>query len=540
MNREIGTVETPGAIDPEADGPLFGVYLNALLNERSLTPRALADLLGLDLSLVYKWLRGERTPRFNSGHAERIAEALQLPQHERRTLNESQVRSLRARPAHRPRPTPRSRFIDAPVESLIGRRMISLTGRAPSRPFVNGAQPRLTEGAVRGPQAALAAAIEILVSAPPPRAFDPAQPPLMLTWQGAGALDPFDPPFGPGWTQALRGALARGWRARQIWRLNRDMNRSVALVKTMLDLLGAGQYESWFVPTHETLPAPYDLLIVPDHAAALFFATADGAAVDSALVTRNPAQIALFTAHFDVLAKHAQKLLEAYPRTMATLFDEVLAQSEARVPGRLMVKHSLSLITEPAEWSSEGSFWAERMRGLGRTGSLLRQLIEHRRERLIALLAHAEAADYRDIATMEAVEGIALRGEYQRNAAIRPTKGAPVTERREHLANTIDVLKRYPHYRLALLDEREAQNLKVTRETFWEILGAQRVLLNARSLDIEDQPVDLDITLDEPSIVAGFVEHFESHWHRIAPEHRDKAWVIAWLEAQLRAIPETD
>ena len=56
----------------------------------------------------------------------------------------------------------------------------------------------------------------------------------------------------------------------------------------------------------------------------------------------------------------------------------------------------------------------------------------------------------------------------------------------------------------------------------WEILGEQRVLINACSLDSDDQPVDLDITLDEPGIVAAFVEHFESHWRRMAPEHRDK------------------
>src|SRR5947209_20605411 len=125
MNKEVGAVET---IDAVAEGPTFGSYLNTLLDERTLTPRDLAGQLGLDLSVVYKWLRGERTPRFNSGHADRIAEALQLAPSERQALNASQVRSLRERPAHRSRPTPRSRFMDAPVDALIERRMILHTG----------------------------------------------------------------------------------------------------------------------------------------------------------------------------------------------------------------------------------------------------------------------------------------------------------------------------------------------------------------------------------------------------------------------------
>jgi transcriptional regulator with XRE-family HTH domain len=537
MDKEVGAVET---IDTTAEGPSFGAYLNTLLTERNLTPRDLAGQLGLDLSLVYKWLRGERTPRFNSGHADRIAEALQLLPSERRALNESQIRSLRERPAHRA-PTPsRSRFAGnaEPVESLFAeRRIIPLHGYAPPPHTVKGSGMMTPEGAVRGPKAALEAAVEILATAPAPRSLEER---IQLTWQGEGALDPFNPPFGRDWVYALRGALARGWQARQIWRLNRDVSRSVTLVRTMLDLLGAGGYESLYIPKHETLQTPYDMLIVPDHAAALFFATADGSTVDSAVVTRDPAQIALYSAHFDLLGKHAQPLIEGYPRRIVGLFDKVLAESELRAPGRLFVKYSPSLITEPADWSSETSFFAERMRGMGFTGAALRQRIERRRDRLMALLAHMETTDYRDICTMQSIKEIAQSGWYLKNAEIRPTKGAPAAERRQHLKNAIAVLHKYDHYQLALLDTSEAEGLRVNPETQWEVLGEQRVLINARSLDSEDQPVDLDITLDEPSIVAAFVEHFESHWRRIAPEHRDKKWVIKWLESQLRAIPDTD
>jgi hypothetical protein len=156
------------------------------------------------------------------------------------------------------------------------------------------------------------------------------------------------------------------------------------------------------------------------------------------------------------------------------------------------------------------------------------------------LLAHAETTDYCDICTMQSIEDIVQHGWYLENAQIRPIKGAPVAERRQHLENAIAVLERYPHFQLALLDADEARELKVTRETMWEALGGERVLINACSIDSDDQPVYLDITLDEPGIVAAFVEHFESHWRRIAPEHRDRDWVIKWLEEQLRAIPDKD
>ncbi len=540
MDKEADVTETIGSIDTidtAVDGPSFGGYLDALLAERTLTPHNLASLLELDLSLVYKWLRGERTPRFNSGHADRIAEALHLPLTERQTLFQSQVRSLRERPAHRSRLAPRSRFVSAPVDGLIDHRMMSFPGRAPTPRGVKGSTATPVDGAVRGPRAALEAASEILATAPPPRSLEQT---IQLTWQGEGALEPFHPPFGTNWVYEMRGALARGWKAKQIWRLNRDISRSVTLVQTMLDLVGAGAYESYFIPKQETLLTPYDMLIVPDHAAALFFATVDGSTVDSALVTHDPAQIALFSAHFELLAKSAQPLMESYPRRLVGLFDKVQAESELRSPGRLFVKYSPSVMTEPADFNSETSFMAERMRDLGFTGVALRQRLERRRERLMALLAHAETTDYRDICTMQSIEDIVEHGWYLENAQIRPTKGAPVAERRRHLENAIAVLERYPHFQLALLDEDEARELKVTRETMWEILGEQRVFINACSIDSDDQPVYMDITLNEPSIVAAFVDYYESLWQRIAQEHRDQKWVIAWLKKRLRDIPDLD
>src|SRR5690349_199380 len=209
------TTETIGSIDTAVDGPSFGGCLTTLLSERNLTPRDLASLLELDLSLVYKWLRGERTPRFNSGHADSIAEALKLPPTERQTLFQSQARSLRERPAHRSRPTPRSRFVSAPgassVDALIDHRTKSLPGRAPTPRGVKSSTSTPVEGAMRGPRAALKAAVELLATAPPPRSLDQT---IQLTWQGEGALDPFNPPFGSDWVYEMRGALARGWKAK--------------------------------------------------------------------------------------------------------------------------------------------------------------------------------------------------------------------------------------------------------------------------------------------------------------------------------------
>jgi hypothetical protein len=519
----------------------FGAYLAELLDQKERSPRALAQALDVDVSLVYKWLRDTRIPRLNSGYAEHIADTLELSPVERTRLNASQTLSLRERRV----PAPRGASLHLPVEPLLSREPPSPDASIQQGVGLAEAPERypvsfMRQGAVCGEVEVMEAAIELLESldAPP----NPEATTILLTSQGDGSFADRTfvdrhPRLHDRWLRALCDVTGRGWSILHIWRLTRDLRRSVGIVVSMLDLLSTGAYVPLYLGRYETLRPPYDLLIVPGVAALLSFATRGALTVDSALLIREPEQIAVLRDHHEQLRRQAKPVLTCFLRQDAAKFNSLLVDSEARLPGRLFVKFGLSLFTEPLSWSNPESHWAQRM---AYRSDDLPSFLTARTARLEAFYANVLARPYRDICPMQAVEQLALHGRYLRyaeQASEQARQGANPEERHEHLRNAIDVLRAYDHYELALADHEDAAALALTPQTFWEVLGDTRVLLNTWARGRDGHTVDINLAIDEPTLVAGFRAHFDQLWECIKPRNRDKDYVIWWLEQQLKIIP---
>ncbi len=527
--------------DLSSSPPLsFGAYLAELLDHKERSPRALAEALAVDVSLVYKWLRDKRIPRLNSRYAERIADTLGLSSVERSRLGESQTLSLRERRV----PALRAASVHLPIEPLLSREPPSTDVSAEQAGGLAAAPERYPvsftrQGAVRGEVAVVEAAIELLESleAPP----NPEATTILLTSQGDGTFAERtfaerEPRLHDRWLRALCDATGRGWSILHIWRLTRDLRRSVGIVVSMLDLLGTGAYVPLYLGRYETLRPPYDLLIVPGVAALLSFAAHDALTIDSALVIREPEQIAVLRDHHEQLRRQAKPVLACFLRQDAAKFNSLLVDSEARLPGRLFVKYGLSLYTEPLSWSKPDSHWVQRM---AYRQDELPGFLKARTDRLEAFYANVVTHPYRDICPMQAVEQLALYGRYLRyaeQASEQVRQGAKPEERREHLRNAIAVLRTYDNYELALADHEDAAALALTDQTFWEALGDTRVLVNTWARGRDGHTVDINLAIDEPTLVAGFHAHFNQLWERIKPRNRDKEYVIWWLEQQVKII----
>jgi hypothetical protein len=510
----------------------FGTCLGELIAAAGWSVRQLASALDVDASLVYRWLRNERTPRLNAGYAERIGELLALTAAERERLAACQAYSLRVQRKRVPH-VGSARAAGARIETLVGQaplRVVPQAGDARAGAAGSQQMPRLPrEGVIRGSEALFGVLLDVLEAVPAPG--EPGTDAILLSSQAE--ILSVTPEHAVRWYSAMREVLGRGWHVRHLWRLNRNVERSVRLTRSMLSLLGSGQYTPSYFNKYEALIPPYDLFIVPGFAALLLFATADGQRHDVALLTRDPEQIALFTGHFAQMEAQTRPLLQSFLPQEARAFGEVLVESEERFGGRVLVKHGLSLLTEPESWSREDSYWARRT---GRTGEELMALIEQRKRRLAAFKTNVGAYRYRDICPMRAVQRMVHEGFYLRNIAREPTVPAPVEDRIEHLCNAIRVLREHENFELALVDAFEEAALPVLPETYWEVTGNTRALVNIRTLDAADRPVDVDIVIAESTISAAFQHYFELLWERIAPRNREKEFVISWLEQQLEMV----
>jgi hypothetical protein len=100
-----------------------------------------------------------------------------------------------------------------------------------------------------------------------------------------------------------------------------------------------------------------------------------------------------------------------------------------------------------------------------------------------------------------------------------------------HLQNAVQMLQDHDNYRIALLDADEANEIFV--QPFWEVTGTESVLIQTRLDGEEGEEADLGIKITEKNIVKTFQVYFKSLWEGVSSDHREKDWVIWWLERQI-------
>ena len=519
------------------DQPLFGEVLRTLMRQ---TPvRALARAIHVEQSVVYRWLRNERVPQLNTDHVANIAQYLQLDPRATERLKQAQITSLtqihtgQALHSRMPRPAhaATNRFFEQTQRrsGSLPARHVSTTPRIRTHP------PASTT--LRGVPSIVQAAVEIIEHAQP----DPLreQTTILLSLQGEELFAGLAATSGAAhvWHQALRGALRRGWQIEQLWRLDKDVGRSLHLVESMLDLVGLGGYHPRYFDHYGLLRPPYELVIVPGSAAILLLAANNATYADGALVLTEPAQIALMSAHYAQIRDLTRPLLQGFlPVAQELEVTRAVVSAEAKPGGRLVVKDGLSGLTHPPSWLREDSLLGQSARRTGIVSvSDLPAYMRELRRRLAQFETHVQRYDYLDVCPQRAIRQLADTGQYHPDTPLYGQQ-VPLKLRLEHIQHLVFLLQSYERYHLALIDEYEEQ--RISLEPTRLIAGSSDAFVAATARDASDTPVMMQVHITEPTIVAAFREHFADMWERVAPPHRQKPDVVLWLKRQAELLEQ--
>jgi hypothetical protein len=498
---------------------LFGDQLSTLLRRSDLGAKDLADEIGVDRSLVYRWKRNERIPRLDTDYVERIAEALALLPEEKQGLIEAQLHSLRLG-AGTVRYAARRRTSVYPLVREARR------GIYPPEPPLNAPceQKLSTIGpAFASQKAAMRAVITLLENLPAPQRPDSQ---ILLTSQGRSSLDEV-PELRGAWGHALYSALKRGWGVSHLLRLERDERRAVRFVKKMLILLGTeGSYRPYYFNRYGILSPPYDLVVVPDMAAFIVFASGQPERGDSAIYIQHRDQIKILRHHFTQLQSQASPLLRVFGPNEREAFWVATTVAEETPGDRLLSQHHPAALTTPQTWWRQGTTWAM---GLGLGESELNSLIAQQLARQHAFEDQVRTFRYRDICAMRSIRLLTEVGHFT-HSPVRPDIALDWHERIEFLRHLIGLLERHTNYELALIDESTEANSLLHN---WWVKGDHTVLLETTRPGDETR-IEIDLMITEPTLVRGFRDAFEDMWGNIAPQFREKQEVLYWLRAQER------
>jgi hypothetical protein len=515
----------------------FADCLEQLMRVRDVAPKQLARGLGLsDATLVYRWLRNERVPKLDSGHLEGISAVLKLDTVQCEELRRAQTASLAQHP---PRKYTRQKSHDGPVRESISK-LLDRSRTVPTLPEhkAAGDVPAVHDGAllnasvIMGRERIIEHLTALIEGAP--EVSNSGGDDLFFTTQGR-YLRNVEPQIQRRLIQAFYRATERGWTISHLWRLDEHPERTIGLLGMMLDLAGSRRYLPFYFRPYGTLTPPYDLAIVAGVAGMLMFSAGSVDGLDVAFVVTEQAVLDSLHAHFMGLREQAELVFQTYMdgrNEMAV--SSVLSESEAQPGGRLLVKEGLSALTTPLPWLEEGSYFGESAVRSGRaTPEQVSGFLAFTRSRVREFERNVTTYDYLDIVPKRAIIAMVTTGTYDYDSPLVGAS-APIPIRVEHLRRTVDLLRTYPRYRMALLDESEEHEVPPSPQM--NITGANKVMLGAWTLTSDGSAGIADLLITEPTLVAAFREHFHALWRKITPRNRDKRHVIQWLERQIAVL----
>lgn len=515
----------------------FGDVLRKLIEGQSISE--LASAINVDKSVIYRWRQNDRVPQLDSQHVDNLARTLRLTGPERERLRQAQIATLSAPRRLAPRPPKTARASHTMVDQLLVRSASPSPLLLPSAPAPakRTAQPAVHRtGALRGRDAVIAQAIELLRAAP--QATGHAE--ILLPVQGGSLFAGVEgeAEVYAAWQQALRGALARGWQVTQLWRLDRDVTRTFNLVETMLNLIGSGRYHPRFFERYGLLRPPYDMIIVPPSTALLMFSTESDEVVDGGWVVKDEEHVALLIQHFEQLRARTRPLLQEFnPQLQELELTRALTEAESRLGGRRLIRKGLSALTNPpAWWRADSRFLDYVVRsGFVRGADLpaYRATLERRWQ---SFTRRVQTFEFRDICPASVIERMAAGDDYIRPDDPQAGFDVSLGQRLEHLRHVAEIVRTYPNYHLALPNSREEELLSI--EPARCVDGDHDAFINTVSHDERGETVRVDLHITEGTIVWALREHFDSLWERIAEQHRERGYVLHCLEEQIALLEQ--
>ncbi|MDQ0090984.1 transcriptional regulator with XRE-family HTH domain [Paenibacillus anaericanus] len=529
----------------------FGDCLNGLLQLRGWSAARLAKAINIDSSYVRRWVRGERTPSLNSNYIIEIAGALNegLEKEYKKvtkdaflkgletltgsedksevgaqTIYERLVHILKQSQIHSLTLDQEARKTHKPIErqSYVVDLLENVQRQAPSRissdnlalsAFVGGQIPQ----AIQGRKEVLSAAISMIREAMADTEFVGNRE-VFLTFQSEREYFDDYPEIYTHWQNTIIEALNVGWDIKQICKLNKNVERSLRLVNQIMDWTNyLGTYGLFYFNKYGIYNPPFEIFLVRGKGALLCFATENHNEIDAAIYINELESVQII----ENFAKQMFYDVEPLVRKLdLEEYFELNAAKDRKSGNHLICYHELNFLTVPYETMKkyvqisipdEDENKVHMKRIDASYESFGRDIQKYK-------MCH--------IYPMRIFEHVVQTGKYPKNGYFRPT----TEDITHHIKHIIWLLKTHSGFEIALVSDNQ---MDLLNQAEWEIKGDHTITIGVMPKNENDTNVEL-LTITEGTILGAFQEYFWDIWDRINPIHRDKYFVISWLERLLR------
>lgn len=394
---------------------------------------------------------------------------------------------------------------------------------------------------------ALRWALELLQRAAQYRDPLPDQPIVVVSPAANGLFPPHTDRSGA-WPRALQTVLARGWNVVQVNWLEQSDDDRLKLVTDMLDYFGfAGTFVPFSLPLPRGAAAPYGLVAIPGIGALQLLPTRTDQygqyAVYGALLTLDSGSVSVLHDYGLALRHRATPIITAW-EWPSRLFQQDKPEQEwldyitavtkiTMVPGdRYFVATGPSTLTDLASGTWENGLRESKV-DYAVWEPFVRAIRDNRFLRQTAFRDQVKSFKFREACKRSAIDQLA-QGIAPENDALS-SQSVGTAERTVRLRSIIDVLRAYPNYELALLDDEQPDLLA---NDSWLVKGQPSdgavFLQTWFTRNGERWKMFLEIT--DSSVITAFRDYFQFAWENLGDNARSKESVIAYIERAIDRI----
>ncbi|KOA20144.1 hypothetical protein CLHOM_13400 [Clostridium homopropionicum DSM 5847] len=517
----------------------FGNCLSELLKIFNLKGSRLARGINVDSSLIYKWLRNERVPSYNSTYIDLITNFF-INNISNSFQKEIVVEALRKWSLEE------LATEDISIEEAIRTYLKEAQGYSiellskennKKRQAKSLSKDMLSSGIdfvniITGEDGVLQSALDILENIPKyPEGKDDT---ILITLNSnMDILDNFKE-FNIKWKKVLHKILKNGWKIVYLVKLNNNIKRTIKIIEYMQLSLYTGRYDIYYYKDSSLGFMGNELIVVPNVGALYCFSSKLKNQVDSAFLFKSKESIEILSGHFFQLFSSAKPLLKSYNWQKTTQLHHTFIEAEETLGDKYVFKGDINTITLPLD------LYKKYLKLTKKTNEEIKEHLFLHKRRLDAFEAQIKYYKFKDIFFKESIENLVKEKIYSFDPYfILDDITLDYNDIKCHLENIINMLEKYENYEIALVNKKDFENIS---KICWMVKENNGVFIQKLNDNIISPyssyncNENVDLLISEAEVVDAFIRYFLSMWSSLPSANKDKKKVIKWIKSQIELL----
>lgn len=531
----------------------FSDCLAELLKIYNLNGSKLAKGINVDSSLIYKWLRNERVPKYGTPYIDLITNYLVS------NINNSfQKKNIMY--ALNKWSLQKTDLLDINISKIISSTLLEAqgysievllrkgTGKKSNNIHLNNIDndtPKLpikedlfygTDNIdiIKGNKEVLYMALDILESLY--KSQKPTRDPIIITYNTTMELLPYFKEFNIRWKQALYNLLISGWKIVYLVNLN-NKKKNIKLIEDMQFALSTKRYSIYYIKKPDLL-IDNEIIIIPKICALYCFSSQFKREIDSAFFFKSDISIEILTNHFSQIFSSAKPLLKPYLAQNSMQFQCMITKTEESLGDRYVFTDDISEITFPIDLYKKYLSLSKKSEK-----EILKLLSLHKR-RINAFKSQIKYYKFKEIWFKESIENLIAEKKYSFNDYYSFDNN--FQHKKDiiyHLENVIHMLRTYENYQIAIINKSDYENIS---KICWVVKENSKVFIEEMNNNMKDTYISndysnkIELLISEKQVVSAFQDYFLLLWNNINNLNKEKAEVIKWLQSKINKLNTID